>query len=362
MMMSQRQRAITLPKLSFLSFDPTVNTAGQKKGATVEAGRPKDDVMNSVAKLETFSKQNPVKSRVDEAASAMLNDGALVLTGAQAGALLKRCRYARQTRDLTPAGADHVEVLADMMRRGQWRRCDQLDFARLKGVLILINGHHRLTAQQKADVSIEWNVMVHDCETNEEVAALYYSFDTNVRGRNASTVLNAMDASKLFGISKTTASGLFKCTPLLLSNFDMRKSSRDPVGARVIDRRMEVMKGFAKEAQAWEAATKSAPPAVRRKLLNQGAFSVAMMTFRHRPYEADQFYRGLSNNDGLKKGDPRNTYLTALLTMDAASGSSAYTARQAAVAWNAWMQGRQLSIIKVIESNTFRISGTPVGR
>jgi hypothetical protein len=262
---------------------------------------------------------------------------------------------------LKPAGKAHIEVLADIMRRRQWRSRDQLDFARLGDRLILVNGHHRLTAQEASGEEIEWSVVVHKCHDEEDIAALYYTFDTNLRGRSNETILSALDAAEKSGLTKTTVEGLFRAAPLISSNFDFQRTARDPVKTRVIDRRLEVMKGFAKEARAWEAATRKAPTKVRQKLLNQGAFAVALLAFRHRPYEADQFYRGLAENDGLVKGDPRSTYLTALLTA-APGGTVSYTARQASVPWNAWLRGKQLSIIKIVEANTFHIAGTPVGR
>lgn len=46
--MSDRRRPISLPELSTLSFDPTADAAGQKKGAAGEAARPVGEAMLNV--------------------------------------------------------------------------------------------------------------------------------------------------------------------------------------------------------------------------------------------------------------------------------------------------------------------------
>lgn len=355
---------ITLPRISIQSFDLLADgRADKRKGATGEAARPKGEAMRSVHTNPQNSNGSAVfqTMKTVDPLSVLVDQSAVTLTAEQAGGILRRCRYDRQTRDLKPAGRAHVEVLADIMRRRQWRPLDQIAFARLDEKLILVNGHHRMAAQEKSGQEIDWLVVIHECEDSSEVARLYYTFDTNQRGRSNETILSALNAAEILGISKTTAEALYRAAPLLIANFDFSRSAQDHVSNRVVDRRMEVMKSYAAEAAAWEAATRNAPQAVRRKLRNQGAFAVALLAFRHRPVEAERFFVGLAENDGLRKGDPRHTYLSALLTNNS-SGTGAFTARQAAVAWNAWAQGRSLLIIKIVESNTFRIVGTPVGR
>lgn len=355
--MSDRLHALS--ELSTL-FGPDAS-AREQKTARAEAPRREDVAMQNIHVERAAINGCAVVGSAGVDPVSLIREGIVRLSAAAAGAILRRCRYEKQTRDLKPAGASHVDVLADIMRRKQWRSRDQITFARLDGRLILINGHHRLTAQEKSGEDVEWTIVVHDCADADDVARLYYTFDTNTRGRSNETILAAYGAAEKLDVSKTTAEGLFRVAPLFLANFEFERTAQDVVANRVIDRRMEVVKAYAPEGRLWEKAIKKAPTLVKKKLLNQGALAVALTAFRYQPAKALDFFHGLAVNDGLRKGDPRHTYLNALLT-GSNSGQSSFTARQAAVAWNAWAEGRSLSIIKIVEANSFRIVGTPVGR
>lgn len=318
-------------------------------------GKKKGEVVRSFFDLKTA-----VVAEFDPA--KIIHDGFVCLSAAEAAELLKKCRYARQVRDLTVGGKEHVRVLADIMKRGQWRPKDKLDFATLNGKYILINGHHRLTAQAAAGVEIEWTVVIHECEDEVAVADLYYSFDTNLRIRTNSNILAATGIAEAIGLGATAAEALYRAVPLIEAEFDFSRNSRDVVVQRVIDRRLERMRSFGGEARAWEAAIKGASSAVKKRLGTQGALAVALLTFRHRPSVADKFWRGVADNDGLRKGDPRHTYLRVLSAeIGVRGGTSEAAARNAATCWNAFFENRQITMVKGGDG-PIRIAGTPVGR
>jgi hypothetical protein len=298
--------------------------------------------------------------------SQYIGDGFSRWSAARANQILMACRYEHQKRDLSPGGKQHIAVLADIMRRGQWRDKDKLDFARVPALgghtYILVNGHHRLAAQTISGSPIEWTIVVHECATSEDVAALYYSFDTNLRIRSNAQILGATELAHLLGVKSTAAEALWRAVPLIAADFDFSISARDPLVHRVIDRRMEYAKSFQKEIILWERAVRDAPVAIKRRLGNQGALGVALMTFRHQPNLASDFWGGVSTNDGLRKGDPRHTYLRYLSAEIGTRSDPTTPARHAAVTWNAFFERRSLTIIKVLDNAVFRIAGTPVGR
>ena len=360
--MSQRRRPITLPELSILSFDPIAEATDKKMAASCGEERPRDIVMDTVAQLEHAPKQFDYSSRMrSEPEPFAIREGTVALPAVIAAKLYRECRYPDQKRDLTPSGQDHVAVLADIMNRGKWRPKDKIDLADLDGKITILNGHHRLAAQARCGRQIEWMFVIHRCKTAEDLPALYYTFDTNLRARSNHTILSAADAASLIGVCKTTAEALYRAAPVLAANFDFSRAARDPVINRVIDRRMEVMKAYQKEVQAWEAATDDAKAEVKRRLRNQGAMAVALVTFRYAPVEAHSFWGGVAKDDGLRSGDPRHTFLAALRA-GSSVGSAQQTAKQAAVCWNKWFARKPLSVIRVLESKEFRIAGTPVGR
>ena len=292
----------------------------------------------------------------------VLRNAFVTLNSAEAGELLKVCRYARQSRDLTAGGKVHVRVLADIMKRGQWRPKDKLDFALLDGKYILVNGHHRLTANALSGVDIQWTIVIHECATEQEVADLYYTFDTNLRIRSNANVIAATDIAHVLGVGATAAEALYRAVPLIEASFDFSPNANDPIIHRVIDRRLERMRSFQSEIQAWESAVKSAPVSVKKRLLGQGALAVALMAFRHQPAIADEFWRGVANNDGLRRGDPRHTYLRTINSESSVRGNSAEgPARNAATCWNAFFECRSLTLVRGGDG-PLRIAGTPIGR
>ena len=291
--------------------------------------------------------------------AAIVHDGFVVLSASAAESVLKACRYEGQVRDLTVGGKKHIRVLADIMKRGAWRAKDKLDFARLDNKLILINGHHRMSSQAASGVAIEWTIVIHDCASAEEVSTLYYSFDTNLRIRTNHNILAATGIAEEMGIAPSAAEALYRAVPLIEAGFDFSVAARDPIMERVIDRRLERMRSFQKEAIAFDAAIKGAPKQIKKKLRAQGALCVALTAFKHQPELAADFWGGVAQNDGLRKGDARHTYLRLLQSEIGASGTTAEVgARAAAVAWNAFYDGRQITFIRTT-SGPIRIDGTP---
>ena len=292
--------------------------------------------------------------------SRLLHDGFVLLSAHDAGLLLDNCRYDRQVRDLTVGGKKHARVLADIMKRGAWRSKDKLDFALVGGKYVLLNGHHRLTAQAMSGADIEWTVVIHPCADMTGVADLYYSFDTNLRIRSNHNILAATGIAEEMGLAAMAAEALYRAVPLIEANFDFSAASRDPVIERVIDRRMERMRSFQAEALAFDKAISGASPVIKKRLRAQGPFSVALMAFRHQREIAADFWAGVSDNDGLRKGDARHTYLR-YLTAEIGNGrlSAEAGARAAATAWNAFFEGRQITMIKSA-GGKLRIAGTPI--
>jgi hypothetical protein len=292
----------------------------------------------------------------------ILRNAFIRMTSEDAANLLKHCRYTHQVRDLTAGGKQHIRVLADIMKRGQWREKDKLDFALLSGKYILINGHHRLAAQVLAGVDIQWTVVIHECSDEQAVSDLYYSFDTNLRIRSNQNIIAATGIAHALGIKASAAEALFRAVPLIETDFDFSRTARDPIVSRVIDRRLERMRSFQNEIRAWEDVVKSASTTIKQRLSNQGALAVALMTFRHQPAKAVEFWQGVAENDGLRKGDPRHTYLRVLNSeIGCKKGTAEGPARHAATCWNAFYGGRSLTMCKMIDG-VLRISGTPVGR
>ena len=110
-------------------FGPEAKARDNKNGAAAEAGRRKEVAMLSNIQCGSQIGNAVIEGHTDIPASplALIQDGAVRLTAAQAGAILRLTRYERQTRDLNPAGRDHarsgIGVGALEYRSGTGRGC-----------------------------------------------------------------------------------------------------------------------------------------------------------------------------------------------------------------------------------------------
>lgn len=287
---------------------------------------------------------------------SFIKEGFVEFTGIQANTVLRECPFEGQRK----VSKDHVKVLADIMMRGKWESKDKLDFAIVHGQPILINGYHRMHAQVQCGKSVLWTVVIHECESMDQVRALYYRFDTNTRIRTGVQVIDALNFAECTELSKGMADALYRSVPLLANYFSNARKDKDILAARAVDRRIAIANEYVDAAQKYEAAITGCTGAFKRKLMNGGVAAVALATFKFQPIAAAEFWSGVALNDGLKKGDPRQT-LHMHLYANKIAGAGGLVNRAAfapATAWNAFFEGRELHIIKHYEGRKIKIAGT----
>jgi hypothetical protein len=296
-----------------------------------------------------------------QAEDAFIQEGACAFTPSQALFVVENLRYDRQ-RDERRA-KQHICTLAEYMRRDQWLSKSQIDFARLDGRLILLNGHHRMRAQVMADRDILWNVAIHDCASMEEVRALFYRFDTTVRARTGSNIMEGVGFGEELGLGRDAAAKLWAAS-ILIGNGLTTKRGASYEGRKLLnDELLTICREYSKEAALYFKITRSAPRQVRIKLRSASCFAVAVVTLKAMPEVAQPFWEGLCKDDGLRRGDPRKALLLDLVTRAGNRGLANSTLVTVAKAWNAFALGRDLKIIKVtghavqVHGTSFRIPG-----
>ena len=323
---------------------------------------------SSMTLLDTIAHTQPVKSTKPNL--GFIREGVKYWTPKHAAIVAEHCRYEQQKRDRTAGGQEHIETLAAIMKDGKWRSQDSIHFARLPDdTLIQVNGTHRMFAQILANINIEWHIVIYPCETMHDVAVLYCSFDTTLRICSRQNIIAAVELPRMLGVSHTTAESIYNATPLLFSEFNFEWASRDRIFERLADRRIDFALGWEKEAKAWEATAAKAPILVKRGLRTVGAMAVMLIVFKYQPDMGEQFLRGVSENDQLRRTDPRAVYLRFLTgnfnpenkARQKFYSSSEGTAKVIATAWNAHFECRDLTLIKALDGQ-IRIAGTPIGR
>lgn len=299
---------------------------------------------------------NIVESSVTaQGISSFVHEGFMSFTAVQANQVLNQATYDRQRK----ISSDHVAVLADIMKHGQWEPKDKLDFALFKGDLILVNGYHRMTAQVACGKTIEWTVVVHQCRSMDAVRSLYYKFDTNTKIRQASQVLAGVGFADKTGLSRQMAVALFNAVPFIASGFGTSKRDQDILVNRVMDRRLALASQYVDAAREYEICLEGTPARIKKKFMSGGVTAVALVTLRYQSAVAADFWKGAASNDGLRKGDPRLTLYNDLNSRQMNAGSSSQSVNSPATAWNAYFDNRNLKIIKVYARRAVTISGTP---
>lgn len=253
----------------------------------------------------------------------------------------------------------HVALLADMMRRGKWTKGSQIAFARVGDRLYLVNGKHRMHSVIASGRDIEFQVLIVDVQTMEEVAALYYHFDVAARARSTSDILRAVGGTEMHGLSKAMAKSLYSAAGLISNRLVWPHYLRDPIKARSVDHRLDAMKPWWALAKQFETITEDADRNLRVRLRRPGTVGVGLLTLKYQPDKAVTFWAGVAQNDGLRKGDPRHALVFDILNRVLASGTSMQGVIVPCAAWNAWFEGKSITHIKVTSTATPRLLGTP---
>ena len=293
----------------------------------------------------------PLKNKEPPPLAELLSEGRVRINGALADRILAEANYAGQR----PIRDHHVDDLAGQMQRGLFGAATQLYFIRHGGRLHLVNGQHRLAAVIKADRDIEFQVAIEEVEAEDQLAAAYFRHDRLARHRSTAEVLNAVGVGDRYNLTAGMTKAVFMATPLLARRFERPNYQRDPL-IRDDSARLAVAQPWWSIAAQYEKLIAGAPKTVKKRLLNPQIVAVALVTIKHQPEKAAGFWRGIADNDGLRKGDPRHTFLA---NDRSAHGINPVLAAVAATAWNAWFEGRKIGSIRVFEYSPIRISGTP---
>jgi hypothetical protein len=271
-----------------------------------------------------------------------------------ASRILAERNYARQR----PIEKFHVELWCEIMRRDQFGPGRQIWFCLLDGRLHLVDGQHRLSAVANTLRECEFQVEVAAVQDENALNGAYISHDRLGRPRTVPEVLNAMGISEKHALSKAMSLSIFRAAILLQFNFEPPHHTADPISIRGDDARLEYAKPYWSVGADYQRLIKAAPNLVRQRLRSPAIVAVAIATLIHQPEQARLFWNTLADNDGLRKGDARNTLLVSIMGRDFEGGRYA-GAKMAANAWSAFYEHRAITMLKPAATTRVRIAGTP---
>jgi len=293
-----------------------------------------------------------------------LRAGTVKLSASQMHLIMRTCVHPTQAkiRNLDkPSARQHIAVLADLMKRGDWLPRRQIDFALLDGWLWLMNGNHRGEAQVLSGQTIEWTIEITPVVSEVQLHRLFYKFDTNTRGRSDRQILAAVGFSGKADLPHEIRKSLYSAALTLLHDFDLQKRKTDPIHSRNIDRRLQMAQAWIREAVIFAECIDPAEPKLKKKLRASGVMAIALATLRYQRERAIEFWSSVAANDGLRKLDPRHTLVTDLLTRNYRGGTAKQIVVVPALAWNAWFAGETRKSLRVTDNSKVVILGTPWG-
>lgn len=257
-----------------------------------------------------------------------------------------------------------VTSLADMMKRGQFGQGSSIDFGYLPdGRWQLVNGQHRLHAVVKSRLAQRFTIILHPCETEQELRNLYLKFDRNLR-RTPEQMLSGAGLKEVLSVNHRLframhgAAGIacFGFMPNLRSQV---QQSRFPQFNNT-DARVEMVRHWQEEAEQYSSDLEGAEKYIQGMLGRVPIVALALPTYRYAPDKAKAFWQGMARDDGLSREDPRKAFLHYMVGNRRIEPEPIHLSRTVARVWTAW-HDKQTRVHVQAKRTTgpIRIAGTP---
>jgi hypothetical protein len=250
------------------------------------------------------------------------------------------------------------------IRTGEWMDDYPIHFAALPdGRIWLVDGQHRLSAISEQQSPVGVVIRLVEVDSEKEARKFYSGFDQKQSTRTNTQIIAAVDIAKDIGLSNRMTRAVFEAAPLLLNNLEVLHGSASVKSNPEFflqQARMKVVTDWANEAKTYSGITEVARRGLYERLKKTGPVAVGLYTLRYQLAKAKEFWTGVANDDGLRKGDPRKTLINDLEERGLRTGSVRQRVQQSSLAWNAFCEGRDLKVIKCVTDAPIVLWGTPL--
>ncbi len=291
---------------------------------------------------------------------ARSGNGVISLSPGTAKKILDELNFPGQRKIDSRRVFAHVHAIV----KGDWMESYPIHFAALPdGRIWLVDGQHRLTAISSQQAPTPVSVRIVSVGSEKEARTFYVGFDGAGSVRTNVQILDAIGIGEALGLTNRTTRAVYEAAPLLLNGLEPicgAKAQKEHAMIHMQSSRLAVVNEWAKQAKQYEDITKAAGKGLYEALKRTGPTAVGLYTLRHQPARAIEFWTGVANNDGLRRGDARHTLIGDLMTRDVTNGAVRQRVQQSVLAWNAYCQGRDLKIIKCIVGAEIVVWGTPL--
>lgn len=268
-------------------------------------------------------------------------------------------------RRITP---DRLYEAKRSIQDGSWNPSHVIHAVKLAdGAFWIVNGQTRLSAIAECGKPMLIGIIIQDVADEHEARSVYTQFDRGPSVRTTNQILNASGVAGNFGLPNQLATYLFSAVGIVNNGLRVPTGSMNDesaIEARNMSNKLQWIGEWAKEALLYFNDIEECFPRgnikKRRAMMRSGTLAVALLTYRYQQEKAHKFWRSVCDQENLKKYDPRNTLSRDIEARDARFGVAYQSIQQAALAWNAYVQGRELKIIKCTADWKLHLEGTPI--
>lgn len=287
-----------------------------------------------------------------EAALKALSVGQDFVTPEMAKRLRLSCHYERQRK----LRVEHINRLASEMKHGWFLAGTPIWMCVMPDKsMFIVNGNHTLEAIVQSSVSIPLTFVYQQVTSLEEVATIYACFDIQ-RMRTWMQAASAAGLADEIPLAKHVLAALSH----IIADFGSGGNIDRIPELRSRPLRFQLMEEYKQAAAMLQVCLHGAPPDNARLVRRSGPMAVALVTTRYQPSSAEEFWRNMVWDDGLRKDDPRKVLLRYLTNHDTVGQQATRENTIAAAnAWNAWFESRTLDHVRPSLSVRVSILGTP---
>lgn len=270
-----------------------------------------------------------------------------------------------------PLRPNHVEFLAEEMRRGRFRPQAAVVFSVEDGSRYsLINGNHTLNAIVQCGKPQQVTVFHYQSQDEYDTAETYGAIDINLQ-RNVSDLFSAMYLKEELGFTATQLNHVGASVRVIYGKFRWFDSRSRRLH---MDDFVRAIRDYSAAAHEYIEITSGCNQEIFHPATRGVTMGVALVTlkFAGETIGKDRirdFWYGAIFDDGIKSDDPRKAANRHLLTTALAGNSRAgatkrvtpqYSARYIANCFNAFVEGRNITRTQVTDTlSPIKILGTP---
>ncbi len=268
---------------------------------------------------------------------------------------------------------EHVEYLAEEMRRGRFVQGTQIHVVQWEDQRVIVDGQHRLWAIVESGIAQHFSILRTKVERKEDIAWIYGNTDIGMR-RTGTHLLGALELDTETGCTKTEIRHLNGAISFMATG--CLRNSHGPLAIHKDDM-VRFIRLYAPFGRAYFKALDGCGDLLTKRSSRAATLGIALLTWRfakpvaesHGEPSVEDFWKGAVFDDGVQIGDPRKMVNRHLLTVLVGSGgaavagdvvSSAYSARLIASCFNAYMERRTLTKAMVRDAQSpLRLHGVP---